>query len=632
MGISGKSDRIRPVDAAHLNEYGKSRPGTFAGSANSLLTKRRKPTDVCFFTVFLLFFTTLCFLIAYCVHYGDIDRVIHGYDNCGSVCGSKQTSKSSSKQMETCYKSIDNTQFGSYHLILYRPEQTRLYDRICTRNCSLYPGYNEFLNRCLPSSKKTQAFQAFFTKAGIKDFFMVSPLFYFFTALHQVFRQEICEDFNDYWKVLIYMGAISLVISLILFLLFPFLAGLLVWIILIGVFLACLGLSIYLWVSWKEVKELQKEDMEIRSEEVWTWLGLAIGATCATVILTLIICVMIKRIKLVIQLFEEAGKALAAMPLLLFEPILTFMWIIGVLSLCAYLCLWVSSSGRLRMKRPNIYYYKKDGLMEATKVLNVFGMFWMCQFVVGCQHLVIAGAVSKNKSQLSSPIARSFYNLARFHLGSVALGSFCLATVQILRLIFTAMQRMVTYQSNSHLVWLAKTCLCLCNCCFWLLDRVLNVISRNAYILTAMYGDSFCRAGKQALAHLTANPLRVAAINSVGDFVLFLAKVLVVACSVAIGSYFLKHKDNLHHYWVPLALIGLFSYFIAHCFMTVYEMTIDTIFMCFCEDCELNDGASRPYFMSRGLMEFVEDSKNASGFHAVDPPVQPATAKEESTT
>lgn len=55
-----------------------------------------------------------------------------------------------------------------------------------------------------------------------------------------------------------------------------------------------------------------------------------------------------------------------------------------------------------------------------------------------------------------------------------------------------------------------------------------------------MYGDSFCRAGKQALAHLAANPLRVAAINSVGDFVLFLAKVLVVACSVAIGSYFLK--------------------------------------------------------------------------------------------
>lgn len=39
-------------------------------------------------------------------------------------------------------------------------------------------------------------------------------------------------------------------------------------------------------------------------------------------------------------------------------------------------------------------------------------------------------------------------------------------------------------------------------------------------------------------------------------------------------------------------------------------MTIDTIFLCFCEDCERNDGLMRPYFMSRGLMEFVQKSKN----------------------
>lgn len=42
-------------------------------------------------------------------------------------------------------------------------------------------------------------------------------------------------------------------------------------------------------------------------------------------------------------------------------------------------------------------------------------------------------------------------------------------------------------------------------------------------------------------------------------------------------------------------------------------MTIDTIFLCFCEDFELNDGMSRPYYMSRGLMEFVETTKNALG-------------------
>lgn len=40
-------------------------------------------------------------------------------------------------------------------------------------------------------------------------------------------------------------------------------------------------------------------------------------------------------------------------------------------------------------------------------------------------------------------------------------------------------------------------------------------------------------------------------------------------------------------------------------------MTIDTIFLCFCEDCEQNDGVSKAYFMSRDLMKFVHDSKKA---------------------
>lgn len=44
-------------------------------------------------------------------------------------------------------------------------------------------------------------------------------------------------------------------------------------------------------------------------------------------------------------------------------------------------------------------------------------------------------------------------------------------------------------------------------------------------------------------------------------------------------------------------------------------MTIDTLFLCFCEDSEQNDGISRPYYMSRGLLEFVENSKKVVAAH-----------------
>ena len=31
-------------------------------------------------------------------------------------------------------------------------------------------------------------------------------------------------------------------------------------------------------------------------------------------------------------------------------------------------------------------------------------------------------------------------------------------------------------------------------------------------------------------------------------------------------------------------------------------MAVDTIFLCFCEDSDKNDGIKKPYYMSKGLM------------------------------
>ncbi|XP_066148514.1 choline transporter-like protein 1 [Euwallacea fornicatus] len=573
-----------------FEEYQKTKPGSEL-DFQSVPVKNRKTTDVFFLTVFAIFLSLVCFLVVYCVYHGNIGRIIYGYDNCGTVCGDKRKVD----KLENCYKTTDEKNFGSYHLVYYKPEQPKLFDRICTNNCSHYEGYKVFLNRCIPTNKKT-VLDKFFTKTGLGDFFV-----------------EMTEDFDLYWKVLIYMCLISLGMSLVLLFLFPFLAGFLVWVILLGVVLACIGASIYLWMSWKELKDLQKLDSEIQKREVYTYLGLAITATCVSVIVLLVILVLVKRIKLVIQLFKEAGKAISAMPFILLVPLLTFLSIIATLAIWIYFCLWISSAGHLSPKRENIYYFKKDGFMETAKVVNFFAMLWMIQFVIGCQHMVIAGAVAKwyftrEKSKLSSPVIESFYNLTRYHLGTVATGSFWLALVQMLRAFLALVQNKLKDNKESQT---AKILVWVCHCCLWVLQKVLSIISRNAYIITAMYGYPFYKAGKQAFEHLVSNPLRVAAINSVGDFVLFLSKVLVVACSVAIAAYFLKHKEGVQHAWVPLLLIGLFSYFISHCFMTVYEMTIDTIFLCFCEDCRVNDGNSKPYYMSRGLMEFVENSNIA---------------------
>jgi len=74
-----------------------------------------------------------------------------------------------------------------------------------------------------------------------------------------------------------------------------------------------------------------------------------------------------------------------------------------------------------------------------------------------------------------------------------------------------------------------------CQCCLWCFEQVLKYLNKNAYIEIAIYGYNFCNAARKAFMLLTANALRVAAINSVGAFVLFLGKLVVIVATVFIG-------------------------------------------------------------------------------------------------
>ncbi|ELK06266.1 Choline transporter-like protein 5 [Pteropus alecto] len=64
----------------------------------------------------------------------------------------------------------------------------------------------------------------------------------------------------------------------------------------------------------------------------------------------------------------------------------------------------------------------------------------------------------------------------------------------------------------------------------------------------------------------------------------------------------LEGPTSLNYYWVPLLTVVIGSYLIAHGFFSVYAMCIDTLFICFCEDLERNDGSTeKPYFIAPTL-------------------------------
>ncbi|KAJ8033653.1 Choline transporter-like protein 3 [Holothuria leucospilota] len=251
---------------------------------------------------------------------------------------------------------------------------------------------------------------------------------------------------------------------------------------------------------------------------------------------------------------------------------------------CGMIFLFLITSGQPQAREDGTVEYIEDEMIKYMRYYYIFGILWGTQFVLAFEQCVTAGAVAewffaRDKKSLGSPISKSMGRVLRYHVGSIAFGSFIIAVVMLARLILGYIQ------------------------------------SKNAYIEIAIYGYSFCKAAQKAFTVIVSNALRVAAINSVGDFLLLLAKITVTAGVIAIGIEFFQENPDVNFYAVPIAVAAIFAFIVSHIFLSVYEMTIDTLLICFCEDCEMNDGLSQPYFMSRNLMNFVDNAKKAQRLH-----------------
>lgn len=131
------------------------------------------------------------------------------------------------------------------------------------------------------------------------------------------------------------------------------------------------------------------------------------------------------------------------------------------------------------------------------------------------------------------------------------------------------------------------------------------------------------------------NALRVATINAVGDFVLFLGKVsvwagpagrsgslcertshsdapfclgcplkiLIVTSTAFAGVMLLNYQRDYAEWLLPLVIVCLFSFLVAHCFLSIFEIVVDVLFLCFAIDTKYNDGTpGKEFFMDKALM------------------------------
>lgn len=420
-------------------------------------------------------------------------------------------------------------------------------------------------------------------------------------------------------EIILGLCLLSLVLSMILMVIIRYISRVLVWILTFLLILGSLGGTGVLWWLYAKQRKSPKETIipeqpQIAEANLRALLIYAISATVFTVILFLVMLVMRKRVALTIALFHVAGKVFIHLPLLVFQPFWTFFalvlfWVYWIMTL-----LFLGTAGSAVLNEQGFVEFKISGPLQYMWWYHVVGLIWISEFILACQQMTVAGAVvtyyfTRDKRNLPfTPILASVNRLIRYHLGTVAKGSFIITLVKIPRMILMYIHSQLKGKENACARCVLKSCIC----CLWCLEKCLNYLNQNAYTATAINSTNFCTSAKDAFVILVENALRVAAINTVGDFMLFLGKVLIV-CSTGLAGVMLLNYQQDYTVWVlPLIIVCLFAFLVAHCFLSIYEMVVDVLFLCFAIDTKYNDGSpGREFYMDKVLMEFVENSRKA---------------------
>ncbi|KAH7973815.1 hypothetical protein HPB49_005326 [Dermacentor silvarum] len=481
---------------------------------------------------------------------GDPLRLLHGVDSQGNVCG----------------RGDQQPLPGRARLRLLVLEDALGRKRHCAASCP--PGYRQTVfRRCVLDSGPVGLVHRTLNVSG-------------------AVIEEVVQDLVTCRRELGYMGLVAIGLSVAALLLLRYCVALLVWLLLVAVSLGCVGGTFYLWFSWNARRRSAQPN-------AGAWLVAAVAGTTAMVLLMLTVLVLRKRIQLMTALFGEAGKALAAMPGLLLQPAWTlcFCAVTAVAGASAMLVLLTAGDAAVTKDTEDdsgghvTVLLKQDSLLRLGPWYLALAVCWMLQLAVSCQEVVVAGAAAdwyfhRGRCTGWSAQCASLWRLVRYHLGSVLLGSLLVALARVLRLACRLASR--------HCRRPGKAACCLCSCCCVGCIAALRFLNRNAFIMLAARGYSLCRAAQEAWQLLSRNALRVATVNCVGDFVLLLAKAAVVVGTTLTGQKLTQDKAGqlLWGQWVPLTAGALGSFLVAHCFLSVYEMTLDTLFLCFCHQCD----------------------------------------------
>lgn len=485
----------------------------------------------------------------------------------------------------------------------------------------VFTGYTPVLNRCVPRPTEAQLAALHGTANMNSTGLTTSDLTKNLNSMNngRDMVQDYLEDLMKAWVVIVVAGFLGgLIFSIVWMFFLRYFSGCMAWSTVFLTNLILILLTVYCGMKGGLIGDDTVGVDYITSSTNTTLTGMSgkLGVdtnasddadvfkaatyimAVVTVVAFLFTLLMFRRLAIAIACLKVAAEAISHMPMVLFTPVIPLLMNVVFFVWAIVVATFIYASGDIEKSGDTVKISWNETLQYAS-LYHLFGIFWTTQFISGFGMMITAGSIAlyywQRDKLPANPIKGSITRTARYHVGSIALGAFLVAVIQFIRATLEYIDRKSKrYIDNPAL----KFAMCCIKYCMWYLEKVLKFINRNAYILVAIKGYSYCYSALEAVKLIITNALRIAAVNTVGDFLTWLGK-LVVAGVCGFIAFLLCDLDQytdptsatyLTSPILPVIVVIFIAYCEADVFLSVYEMAVDTILLSFCEDCGANGG------------------------------------------
>ena len=423
--------------------------------------------------------------------------------------------------------------------------------------------------------------------------------------------------YESRWVVLVSIF-ISLFVALIYIKLMDWFAVYIAWItiVVIEVSLACLGYFAYAYSSL--IEDNHGGESTSQSTSLF-WIGITCWILAS--LYALMMCCNMRSLRISIAVIETAADFFADTKRIAFVPLLYFCVWCGIFVFWLWGLAGVASITDSEITVTSVQFQQKDVHRgENTNWLiagMVMGMVWVSMFLLACNEFaIICASVTWYFSRKDIPdddgipgdadVWKGFVWTFRYNCGTLALGSFILTIVWLIRAIFEYIGEKVHDASAGNKC--TECLLCCIRCCLDCFDRFIRYLNRNAYIYCAIASESFCPSALHSFLLILKNMAKFAFVENIADAFMFLAKTFIAVLTTLAGYSLLPVMTDIRVDPVlPCCFIFAFAYLVACQFISIFDVSANTILQCYLFDADIAGSAGLDMrHVPKSLVKFLQ--------------------------